>query len=488
MMTPEIVLQGLGDRYPRVREFAVRIAESFLRPASGKRPDRKFVNALLPLANDPDVRVRYQLALTLGEWDDLRAGRALAQIALKDGADPNMQTAILSSAAGRAGGILDAILAQTKNEPPPELLSRLLNLVIASHDQASAARAIEQLATPSRNTFAPWQMTTIAAFLDILEKHGGGLPQLQSAGSSALREALKKLDMLFDDARKTVEAETGNETDRLQAIRLLGRAPAMEQEDTARLAKMLRPQFSAQLQQAAFDRLKDINNPQVAGALLAGWKTYAPTLRTEVLNAVLSRTEWIRELLSLIQSGAIAPVEIAPVHQQRLLRHSERGIRSQAERLFTTRNPDREKLVESYTVVNGLSGNAEHGAALYRQNCAACHRLKGEGNNTGPDLGTVADKPVGTLLVAILDPNQAFETKYINYSAVTKSGREFSGVITAETPNSITLRSAGGADETILRNDLKELTSSKLSLMPEGFENILKPQDMADLIAYIRSR
>jgi len=135
-----------------------------------------------------------------------------------------------------------------------------------------------------------------------------------------------------------------------------------------------------------------------------------------------------------------------------------------------------------------LTADPERGAALYRQNCAACHRLKGEGNNTGPDLGTVADKPVGTLLAGILDPNQAFETKYINYTALTKSGREISGIIASETPNSITLRNAGGTDETILRSDIKELTSSRLSLMPEGFENTLKPQDMADLIAFIRSR
>ena len=92
------------------------------------------------------------------------------------------------------------------------------------------------------------------------------------------------------------------------------------------------------------------------------------------------------------------------------------------------------------------------------------------------------------ILLRILDPNQAFETKYINYTAATKSGRELSGIIAAETPNSITLRNAGGTDETILRGDIKELTSSRLSLMPEGFENTLKPQDMADLIAFIRSR
>src|SRR5206468_3530655 len=135
------------------------------------------------------------------------------------------------------------------------------------------------------------------------------------------------------------------------------------------------------------------------------------------------------ELLAAIQSGLIGAAEVNPVHQQRLVRHSEEGIRSQAEKLFAARNSDRQKLVEDYAAVSHLSGEAERGAALYRANCASCHRLKGEGTNVGPDLGTVADKPVANLLLAILDPNQAFETKYINYTAITGDGREISGII-----------------------------------------------------------
>ena len=58
-------------------------------------------------------------------------------------------------------------------------------------------------------------------------------------------------------------------------------------------------------------------------------------------------------------------------------------------------------------------------------------------------------------------------------------------MLVAETANSITLRSANG-EETILRADLAQLTSSGLSLMPEGFEKIFTPQDLADLIAFVR--
>jgi putative heme-binding domain-containing protein len=144
--------------------------------------------------------------------------------------------------------------------------------------------------------------------------------------------------------------------------------------------------------------------------------------------------------------------------------------------------------LKDYADVAKLKSDSAKGATLFRQNCATCHRLRGEGNDVGPELGAVANKPLEALLVAILDPNQAVEWRYTSYTALTRNDREVSGLIVAETPTSITLRAPGGAEETILRKDLKNLKHSDLSLMPEGFEAILKPQDMADLLGFIAGR
>jgi putative heme-binding domain-containing protein len=92
------------------------------------------------------------------------------------------------------------------------------------------------------------------------------------------------------------------------------------------------------------------------------------------------------------------------------------------------------------------------------------------------------------ILTGILDPNQAVETRYLGYTAITSNGREVTGVLTASTPASITLRTAGGTEEVVLRTELRDLNSSGLSLMPEGLETTLTPQGMADLISFIRAR
>ena len=144
-------------------------------------------------------------------------------------------------------------------------------------------------------------------------------------------------------------------------------------------------------------------------------------------------------------------------------------------------------MLEAYRGVADLKGNAARGAQLFGGNCATCHKFRGMGTAIGPDLGTMSDKPVATLLVAILDPNQAVDPVYVYYIGYTKDNRDVSGVITSESPNSLTLRNAGGGEDTVLRSDLKELKSSGLSLMPDGFENVLNPQALADLIAFIQS-
>ena len=88
----------------------------------------------------------------------------------------------------------------------------------------------------------------------------------------------------------------------------------------------------------------------------------------------------------------------------------------------------------------------------------------------------------------MLDPNRAVEPRFVEYSAVTKSGHVFAGIIAAETGNAVTLIDAQAASHALLRSDLDELVSTGRSLMPAGAEELLnQPQDLLDLIAYLRA-
>jgi len=149
---------------------------------------------------------------------------------------------------------------------------------------------------------------------------------------------------------------------------------------------------------------------------------------------------------------------------------------------------DRARVIESYAVVNRMKGNAVRGRELFQQQCSICHRLKGVGQEVGPDLAMVNDKPVDWLLTAIFDPSAAVEDRYRPQVLRLKSGVELIGLIAAETANNLVVKLPGGVEVPVLWSDLVEQRPAPKSLMPEGLETVLKPQDVADLVAALRER
>ena len=89
------------------------------------------------------------------------------------------------------------------------------------------------------------------------------------------------------------------------------------------------------------------------------------------------------------------------------------------------------------------------------------------------------------MLLAVLDPNQAVEDRYVAYVAATLDGRSFNGMLASETGTSITLRGPDGKEQVILRNQLDEMRSTGKSLMPEGLEKDVTVEQLADLFAYL---
>jgi hypothetical protein len=71
---------------------------------------------------------------------------------------------------------------------------------------------------------------------------------------------------------------------------------------------------------------------------------------------------------------------------------------------------------------------------------------------------------------------------------LAKLGDDLSGIVTAETANSLVLRMPGGVDQAVLRTDIQSADPQTLSLMPTGFESGLPPQTMADLLAWLRGK
>jgi len=134
-----------------------------------------------------------------------------------------------------------------------------------------------------------------------------------------------------------------------------------------------------------------------------------------------------------------------------------------------------------------LDGRPERGHAVFLKACATCHRVLGEGVEVGPDLATVAGRSPDDLLLHILDPNREVAPNYVNYNVATTDGRTISGIIASESATALTLKRALGVTEVVPRGQIEAFASTGLSLMPEALEKGLTTQDLADLMAFVKS-
>ena len=89
------------------------------------------------------------------------------------------------------------------------------------------------------------------------------------------------------------------------------------------------------------------------------------------------------------------------------------------------------------------------------------------------------------LLIAIVDPNREVAPPYLAFTLETKAGESHVGILAQETTTSVTVRQAYGREEVIRRADLRGMTCQQQSLMPEGLEAGLTPQDVANLLEFL---
>ncbi|MCE9533502.1 MAG: c-type cytochrome, partial [Planctomycetes bacterium] len=145
------------------------------------------------------------------------------------------------------------------------------------------------------------------------------------------------------------------------------------------------------------------------------------------------------------------------------------------------------EVLTNYRPALETTGDKERGKEVFKKNCAACHKLQGIGHELGPNLAAMKNRGAEAILVNVLDPNREVNPQYLNYLLLTTDGRSLSGVLSAETATSVTLRKQENASETVLRVDIESLKSTGQSLMPVGMEKQIDKGAMADLLEYLKT-
>ena len=249
---------------------------------------------------------------------------------------------------------------------------------------------------------------------------------------------------------------------------------------------MLAEETLPAVQVAAIGALRSRSQPEIAECLLEQFPLQLPSVRRASLDVMISNSVRAAALVKAAADERIALADVDPASRQKLLQHAEPAVREAAERVFAAQSKDREEVVKRYQAALDLTGDVARGKLVFAASCASCHRVGTEGKAIGPDIGDSALKPSAQLLTDVLDPNRAIDANFVSYTALTQAGLAHQGIITAETDGGIVILTADGATITMLRSELESLTGGK-SLMPEGLEQQITVEQMADLFAFLKT-
>ena len=442
-------LEGLGALRPEVAEAALKDASSGVREQAVRLAR---VEALLGF-DDPDARVRMELAYRMGETEDPRATDVLARLA--GGADVWLRTAIVSSSGRRAVELLRRLADD-------EIAPMIAVTIGARNDEAEISAALG-LARGSPT---------------ILRGLGDGLNRANRSLAS-----IPALAPVFEEAERAALDESKSVAGRVEAVRVLSYGTFAAARRC--LPRLLDARAPAPVKLAALRSLIAFPDREVGSLLLEAW----PTLDAEARRESLA---WFRPadrqalLVEAMEEGRVSPAEIGADLRRTLL--GNQALAGRAEVLVGTAGAgDRRAEVQAYRPALGRKGDATAGREVFRKNCVGCHRIGDEGHEVGPNLASIRTKAPEEILDQILDPNRLVDPQYVSYQVLTTGGRVVDGILDAANPTSVTLRRAEGATETVLRANIEKIVCTGVSLMPEGLEKVIAPEQMSDLIAFLRS-
>lgn len=462
--------RALADADPRVREHALRIAEAHLSGAP------ELVSAMAQLAGDPDPRVRFQLAFSIAEAHGPDRDAALAALAVRDGEDSWMRAAILMGLTHGAWPVVDALLeAPDASLDFLEHAARLAGVSAEAGDLDSRLRRVGEREDGAAQALLRGLAdgARIAGNAEAAQRIAGhpGAAALAGRIAAAARATL-------DDEASPLEA-------RAEAVAALVFVP--DDARAAYIEGLLRPEHPPELRRAALRLLGryPAESETPPALIAAAWPELNPELRGLALDLLMSRTPWLEALLDAVERGAVPGAAFDSTRAAVLEAHSSSRIRARAASLLPARAETPQASGALQEEVLSLNGVADRGRVLFAENCAQCHRAEGMGHAVGPDLAAAAAAGPEQLLLHILEPNREVAPEYVSYIVETRDWEMHSGIIAAETAASVTLNRANGDLVTILRANIERIRATEVSLMPEGWDEALAPEQLADLLAYL---
>jgi putative membrane-bound dehydrogenase-like protein len=230
----------------------------------------------------------------------------------------------------------------------------------------------------------------------------------------------------------------------------------------------------------------------IGAAVVAKLKDLPPAARPAAVRLVIAKTDSAKAFLDAVEKGTLRFDLLALDQRTALASHPDKEISDRAKKLLALGgglpSPDRQKVIEELKGILAKSGSVDNGKKMFTQHCAKCHKYAGEGTQIGPDLTGFGVHPKEELMIAILDPSRSVEGNFKAYRVVTTDERTIIGILGAQTGTSVEVIDGEAKRHALAKEDIASLKETDKSLMPEGFEKVMKPEELGDLLEFLTQK
>jgi putative heme-binding domain-containing protein len=139
-------------------------------------------------------------------------------------------------------------------------------------------------------------------------------------------------------------------------------------------------------------------------------------------------------------------------------------------------------------VPNLDGGDPARGAVVFKSvdaKCATCHKVRGEGENVGPDLTNLNGRDRLSVYRDIAEPSARIHPDYVPYTVAMKDGRILVGTVRAVGAAAIRVIDTEAKATLVPRAEVEDLRPSATSIMPVGLAGAIGEERLRDLIAYL---
>jgi putative membrane-bound dehydrogenase-like protein len=239
----------------------------------------------------------------------------------------------------------------------------------------------------------------------------------------------------------------------------------------------------ARLAPGQLDRLADAlaaAGPVEADRLLAAFEQSSDESLGQKLVDVLARSPVLTSLRIDALKAHLAKYDAA--------------VRARAEeRLYSRLNADAaQQKAQLERMLGALSaGDVRRGQLVFHSEkaaCYSCHAIGYRGGNVGPDLTKIGSvRSDRDLLESILFPSASLVRSFEPVAVATQDGKVYNGLIRGENADELILATGVNQEARIPRRQIDEMRPSTVSIMPAGFDQQLTPQELADLVAFLKA-